>query len=76
MLQFGLSQILNLVLKSSSGFDEMEMMTNAQMMKPQGGQPKNYKALFKNEKESYDLLAYKFGLEDVEDALLYKFNKL
>lgn len=63
------------MMTNNSGFDENEMMMNAQMMRPKQGPP-NFKALFKSEKESYDLVSYKFGLDDVEDAFLLKANKL
>ena len=42
-----------------------------------GGGPdaqKNYTALFKAEKENYEILNYKFKLEDAEDAFLAKFR--
>ena len=36
---------------------------------------KNYTALFKSEKENYEILSYKFRLDDVEDAFLAKYQK-
>ena len=69
---------MNLILGDSDGMDDMNsMMPNpAQMM---GGQPgmeqKNFAALFKSEKENYEILNYKFRLEDAEDAFLYKYKK-
>ena len=36
---------------------------------------KNFAALFKSEKENYEILNYKFRLEDAEDAFLYKYKK-
>lgn len=50
------------------------MSSGASMMN-QGAQQKNYKNLFKNEKEFYDLLNYKFALDDVEDAFLLRYQK-
>lgn len=42
-----------------------------------GMEPKNYQALFKSEKENYEILNYKFKLEDAEDAFLAKYqNKI
>lgn len=38
-----------------------------------GGQ-KNYNAIFKSEKENYEILNYKFKLDDAEDAFLLKFK--
>ena len=53
----------------------MEMMASgAGMMQQNSMQPKNFKNLFKNEKDAYDLLNYKFALDDVEDAFLFKFK--
>ncbi len=50
------------------------MMASGAAMMNQTGQPKNYKAIFKAEKDFYEILNYKFGLEDVEDAFLHKFG--
>eukprot|EP00347_Sterkiella_histriomuscorum_P016616 403352504 len=78
LLIFGLQGLMNLILGDSDGMDDMNsMMPNpAQMM---GGQPgmeqKNFAALFKSEKENYEILNYKFRLEDAEDAFLYKYKK-
>ena len=41
----------------------------------QQGAAKNYKALFKAEKDFYEILNYKFALDDVEDAFMHKFGK-
>lgn len=40
-----------------------------------GMEQKNYAALFKSEKENYEILNYKFRLDDAEDAFLYKYSK-
>jgi len=37
-------------------------------------QQKNYTQLFKAERDFYEILNYKFALEDVEDAFLIKFK--
>jgi hypothetical protein len=52
----------------------MEMMANGAGMMQQQGQPKNYKAIFKAEKDFYEILNYKFALNDVEEAFLQKFG--
>ena len=44
------------------------------MMGQPGMEQKNYAALFKSEKENYEILNYKFRLEDAEDAFLYKYG--
>lgn len=72
LLVYGLNGILGLILADNKTIEEMEMMaTGAHAMMP--GQPKNYKGINKAEKENYDILNYKFNLEDVEDAFLEKF---
>lgn len=54
----------------------MELMqSGANMMQANSMQPKNYPALFKAEMDYYEIINYKFALEDVEDAFLYKFSK-
>lgn len=54
------------------------MMPNPAMMNQQAGmEQKNYQAIFKSEKENYEILNYKFKLEDAEDAFLAKYtNKI
>jgi len=62
-----------MLLQDSKTIEEMELMASgAGMMQAQNGQ-KNYKALNKSEKDSYELLDFKFALEDVEEAFLYRF---
>lgn len=41
---------------------------------PPGMEQKNFTALFKSEKENYEILNYKFKLEDAEDAFLAKYG--
>ena len=50
------------------------MANNPAGMMQQQGQPKNYKAIFKAEKDFYEILNYKFALNDVEEAFLQKFG--
>ncbi len=50
------------------------MANNPASMMQQQGQPKNYKAIFKAEKDFYEILNYKFALNDVEEAFLQKFG--
>lgn len=38
-------------------------------------EPKNFAAMFKSEKENYEILNYKFKLDDAEDAFLAKYKK-
>ena len=75
ILIYGLNGVLGLILQDSKTIEEMEMMASgAGMMQQNSMQPKNFKNLFKNEKDAYDLLNYKFALDDVEDAFLFKFK--
>ena len=71
---YGLNGILGLVLADNKTIEEMEMMASGAGMMNQQGQQKNYKALFKAEKDFYEILNYKFALDDVEDAFLHKFG--
>ncbi len=46
------------------------------MMQQSGGmEQKNYTAIFKSEKENYEILNYKFKLEDAEEAFLMKYKQ-
>jgi hypothetical protein len=44
-------------------------------MQSGGMEQKNFSAMFKSEKENYEILNYKFRLEDAEDAFLAKHKK-
>ena len=49
------------------------MASGAGMMGAQGGmQQKNYKNIFKNEREYYDIIGYEFKLENIEESFLLK----
>ena len=77
LLVFGLNGILGLILADNKTIEEMEMMASGAGMMggAQQGAAKNYKALFKAEKDFYEILNYKFALDDVEDAFMHKFGK-
>lgn len=62
------------MLADNKTIEEMEMMASGAGMMNQQGQAKNYKAMFKAEKDFYEILNYKFALDDVEDAFLHKFS--
>jgi hypothetical protein len=47
------------------------MMMQQNMM---GGPGKDFNQVFKVERENYQILNYKFALEDVEDALIAKYK--
>jgi len=78
LLIYGLNGILGLLLADSKTIEEMELMASgANMMQGGGGamgQPKNFTQIFKGEKDFYEILSYKFALDDVEDAFLHKFQ--
>ena len=49
------------------------MMATGGMMGQQSAmQQKNYKQLFKSEKDFYEIMSYKFALEDVEEAFILR----
>jgi hypothetical protein len=80
LLIYGLQGVLSLIVGDTEGLDDMTAMMNPQMQMMQGAaggmEQKNYQALFKGEKENYELIDYKFRLEDAEDAFLAKFKKV
>lgn len=53
---------------AQSGANSMMMSQN-----PMGGS-KDYNQVFKVEKENYQILNYKFVLEDIEEALIHKYK--
>ena len=72
---YGLNGILGLILADSKTIEEMELMASgSNMMQGNAMQPKNFTAIFKAEKDFYEIISYKFALEDVEDAFLHKFS--
>lgn len=74
MLIYGLNGILGLFLADTKTIEEMELMASgANMMQANSMQPKNYENMFKAEAMNYEIVSYKFALEDVEDAFLIKF---
>lgn len=73
LLIFGLQGVMSLILGDTEGMDDMAMMMGPQAQMMQGGagmDQKNFQALFKSEKENYEIINYKFKLEDAEDAFL------
>jgi hypothetical protein len=78
LLIFGLQGVMGLILADSEGLEDMNaamMGPQAQMMQGAGGmEPKNFPAMFKSEKENYEILNYKFKLEDAEDAFLARYK--
>ncbi len=47
---------------------------NMMMQQGMGGTGKDFNQVFKIERENYQILNYKFALEDVEDALIAKYK--
>jgi len=76
LLIYGLNGILGLLLSDTKTIEEMELMASgANMMQGNSMQTKNYEQLFKAEVMNYEIVSYKFALEDVEDAFLFKFSR-
>ncbi len=51
----------------------MELMASgAGMMQQNNMQQKNYKNIFKNEREFYDIIGYEFKLENIEESFILK----
>jgi len=67
---------MSLILRDSSGLEEMQMMPGQQQMQ-EGGMPgqKDFNKIFKSEKENYEIINWKFKLDDAEDAFLMKYKK-
>ena len=40
-----------------------------------GGQPKEWGSIFKAEKQNYDIMTHKFGLDEVEERLIKQHKK-
>ena len=76
LLIYGLNGVLGMVLQDSKSIEEMELMASGAGMMQQGGQmqQKNYNALFKSEREFYDLIGYEFKLDDIEESYLLKYR--
>ena len=60
--------------------ESMMAQAGANMMMQQqmggGGPGKDFNQVFKVERENYQILNYKFALEDVEDALIAKYKNI
>ena len=75
---YGLSGILSLMITDRKALEETMMaQAGTQMMNQQNmmGGGKDYNNVFKAEKENYEILNWKFALDDVEDAFIAKYNK-
>ncbi len=72
LLVYGLNGVLGMMLQDQKTIEEMELMSSgAGMMQGQPGmQQKNYKALFKSERDFYSIISWKHKLEDVEQAFV------
>ena len=57
--------------------ESMMATSGTQMMQQGGGMmggSKDYNPILKAEKENYEILNWKFELEDIEDAFVVKYN--
>ena len=41
---------------------------------PMGGMGQDFNKIFKAEKENFEIVNWKFALDDVEDAFIYKYS--
>jgi hypothetical protein len=75
-LIYGLSGILMLMISDKKALEEaLEAQAGTQMMnKPMMGGQQDFNNVFKAEKENYEILNWKFHLEDVEDAFIAKYS--
>ena len=80
LLIYGLSGILSLLIKDTKALEESMMAQaggNAMMMQQgMGGPGKDFNGVFKAELQNYQILNYKFHLEDVEDAFIAKYKNM
>mmetsp|Transcript_15711 Transcript_15711/g.24124 ORF Transcript_15711/g.24124 Transcript_15711/m.24124 type:complete len:199 (-) Transcript_15711:16-612(-) len=81
LLTYGLSGLLQLIITDTKALEESMMAAsgNAMMMQQQGGGGlmgggQDFNKIFKGEKENYEILNYKFALDDVEDAFILKYK--
>ena len=75
MLIYGLSGIMMLLITDKKALqDALEAQAGTQMMnKPMMGATQDFNNVFKAEKENYEIINWKFHLDDVEDAFLAKY---
>ena len=77
LLIYGLSGILQLLITDRAALAESMMAQAGTQMMNQGGmmgQSKDYNPILKAEKENYEILNWKFELDDVEDAFVVKYK--
>ena len=67
---------MGLMIQDKKALQEaMEAQSGTAMMNQSPmGAAKDYNQVFKAEKENYEILNWKFGLEDVEDAFIQKYR--
>lgn len=78
LLIYGLQGILGLMITDTKALEEALMAQSGNMMMQNQnmmGPAKDFNGIFKAEKENYEILNYKFALEDVEDAYIAKYKK-
>ena len=79
LLLYGLSDILSLMISDIKALEEAIMAAQGPMMAGQGmmggpGAGQDYNLVFKAERENYEILNWKFALDDVEDAFIAKYE--
>ena len=77
LLIYGLNGVLGLMLADQKSVDEIELMsTGANMMQSNSMQQKNYKQLFKSERDFYEILGYEHQLDNVEELYLLRAKQM
>ena len=76
LLIYGLQGILGLLITDTKALEmALQAQAGTQMMNQgMGGGNQDYSKIFKAEKENYEILNWKFHLEDVEDAFIAKYK--
>eukprot|EP00355_Strombidium_rassoulzadegani_P008704 CAMPEP_0168615702 /NCGR_PEP_ID=MMETSP0449_2-20121227/4641_1 /TAXON_ID=1082188 /ORGANISM="Strombidium rassoulzadegani, Strain ras09" /LENGTH=256 /DNA_ID=CAMNT_0008656451 /DNA_START=107 /DNA_END=874 /DNA_ORIENTATION=- len=76
LLIYGLSGILSLMITDTKALEETLMAQSGNMMMQNQnmmGGGKDFNQVFKVEKENYEILNWKFALEDIDDAFIAKY---
>lgn len=72
---YGLQGILGLIITDRKALEEaIEAQAGTAMMKQGMPGQVDYNNVFKGEKDNYEIMNWKFHLEDVEDAFIQKYS--
>ena len=72
LLVYGLNGVLGMILADNKTLEEMELMQGGAAVIAQNNsmQQKNYKAIFKSERDFYSIISWEHKLDDVEQAFV------